>query len=211
MNDKSHWEHIYQTKTPAQVSWFQEHAVLSLQLIQSAQTEKTVHIIDVGGGTSPLVDDLLADGFQNITVLDISRTALDAAQRRLGPHAAGVTWIEADVTRADLPEKAYDVWHDRAVFHFLTKAEDRRRYIEVARRSIKTGGHGIMATFSLDGPAECSGLETMRYDPQSLSRELGDDFQLVQSLPETHHTPFGTVQKFMYFHFRRVAPVIANV
>lgn len=207
MNDKSHWEHIYQTKTAAQVSWFQEHAVLSLQLIQGVQIEKTASLIDVGGGTSPLVDDLLANGFRNITVLDISRTALGAAQRRLGLHAADVTWLEADITRADLPEDAYDVWHDRAVFHFLTKAEDRGRYVGVARRSIKPGGHLILATFSLDGPTECSGLDTMRYDPQSLSRELGHDFQFMQSLPETHHTPFGTVQKFIYCHFRRVASV----
>ncbi len=203
MNDKSHWEHIYQTKTPAQVSWFQEHAALSLQLIQGVKMEKTAHIIDVGGGTSPLVEDLLADGFRNITVLDISRAALDAAQRRLGPRTAGVTWMEADITRADLPKDAYDLWHDRAVFHFLTKAEDRGRYVEVARRSIRMGGHVIMATFSLEGPSECSGLDTMRYDPQSLSRELGHDFQFVQSLPETHHTPFGSVQKFIYCHFRR--------
>ncbi len=203
MNNKFHWEDLYQTKGPGQVSWYQEHAQLSLQLIQRTQVKKSANIIDVGGGASILVDDLLADGFQNVTVLDISQTALRAAQDRLGVLAAHVTWMEADITRAVLPRQTYEVWHDRAVFHFLTKAEDRLVYVKVLKDSLKIGGYVIMATFALDGPRECSGLDTMQYDARSLSQELGEDFHLVQSLPETHHTPFGTEQKFIYCCFRK--------
>ncbi len=203
MDARSHWDGIYRTKAPGQVSWFQERAELSLRLIRGAHVPKSARIIDVGGGSSPLVDDLLADGYRHITVLDISRTALEAVKGRLGPRAAGVTWMEADITRADLASNAYDLWHDRAVFHFLVEADDRRRYVESARRAIKPGGHLIMATFALDGPSECSGLNTMRFDAQSLAREFGDRFQIIESLIETHHTPFGTDQKFVYCHLRR--------
>ncbi len=203
MDARSHWDGIYRTKAPGEVSWFQERAELSLQFIREAQLPKSARIIDVGGGSSPLVDDLLKDGFQHITVLDVSRTALEAVKARLGPGAAGVTWMEADITRADLASNAYDLWHDRAVFHFLVDADSRRRYVETARRAVKPGGHLIMATFALDGPNECSGLNTMRYDAQGLAREFGGGFQLVESRAETHRTPFGTEQKFVYCHLRR--------
>src|SRR5574342_629705 len=137
MDAKSHWEHIYETKAPTQVSWYQEHARLSLQFIQNTGVQKTDHIIDIGGGASTLVDDLLVAGFQHISVLDVSGTALQLARQRLGERAAEVNWIEADISQADLPEQAYDLWHDRAVFHFLTEADDRQRYVESVRHSVR--------------------------------------------------------------------------
>jgi ubiquinone/menaquinone biosynthesis C-methylase UbiE len=203
MNMKTHWEHIYETKAPNQVSWYQEHAQFSLQYIQNTGIRKTDHIIDVGGGASTLVDDLIADGFQHITVLDVSGTALQVARKRLGTKAIEVKWIEADITQADLPHQAYDLWHDRAVFHFLTQADDRQRYIEVVRHSVRKGGHVIVATFAPDGPERCSGLEVVRYSPESLHSEFGDGFEVVDTTRETHHTPFGTDQKFIYCYCRK--------
>lgn len=203
MNAKVHWEHIYETKSPTQVSWYQEHAQLSLQFIQKTGVGKTDHIIDVGGGASTLVDDLLTSGFQHITVLDISATALKQARERLGAHAADVGWIEADITRVDLPHQAYDVWHDRAVFHFLTLAVDRQKYIATVRQAVRTGGHVIIATFAPEGPERCSGLDVLRYSSENLQSEFGKDFGLVDSARETHHTPFGTEQKFIYCYCRK--------
>jgi|ERR1051325_4846240 ubiquinone/menaquinone biosynthesis C-methylase UbiE len=203
MNTKTHWEHIYETKTPTQVSWYQEHARFSLQYIRKTGIQKTDAIIDVGGGTSILVDDLLADGYQDISILDVSAVALQLARARLGTRAAEVNWIEADITQADLPEQAYDLWHDRAVFHFLTQATDRRRYIDTLRRAVRVGGHIILATFAPDGPERCSGLDVVRYSPESLHREFGGEFEVVDSTRETHHTPFGTEQKFIYCYCRR--------
>lgn len=170
MNAKAHWEHVYAHKAPTQVSWYQEHAQLSLDLIHRAGVQKDDPIIDVGGGASTLVDDLLAAGFQRITVLDIAAKALEFAQERLGPRAAQVTWIEADVTQAALPAQAYFLWHDRAVFHFLTQPADRQRYIESACRAVRSGGSLILATFAQDGPERCSGLEVMRYSAERLQQ-----------------------------------------
>ena len=203
MNKKTHWEHIYETKSPTQVSWYQEHAKFSLEYIKRTGIRKTDRIIDVGGGTSTLVDDLVVDGFQHISILDVSGAALQIARQRLGRRAAHVNWIEADITQADLPEQAYDLWHDRAVFHFLTQPEDRKRYVDAVRRAVRTRGHIIVATFAPDGPDHCSGLEVMRYNPESLHSEFGDEFDLVDSTNETHHTPFGTEQKFIYCYCRR--------
>lgn len=203
METKTHWESIYETNAPTRVSWYQEHARLSQHFIQHIGIEQTGHIIDVGGGTSTLVDDLLADGFTHITVLDISATALRAAQQRLGVRAAQVTWIEADITQAPLASQFYDVWHDRAVFHFLTQSDDRQRYVQAVRHAVKSGGHVIVATFALDGPPQCSGLNVMRYSPDSLQHEFGGDFQLMDSTRETHLTPFGAEQKFIYCYCRR--------
>jgi ubiquinone/menaquinone biosynthesis C-methylase UbiE len=203
MNKKSHWEHIYETKAPTQVSWYQEHSQYSLRFIQNTGIPKAGHILDVGGGASSLVDDLLAAGFQQISVLDVSAAALQLARQRLGVRAANVNWIEADITRVDLPDQTYDVWHDRAVFHFLTQAADRQRYIETVQRSVRKGGHVIVATFAPDGPERCSGLEVMRYSPESLHGEFGNGFELVDSTYETHHTPFGTEQKFIYCYCRK--------
>jgi 2-polyprenyl-3-methyl-5-hydroxy-6-metoxy-1,4-benzoquinol methylase len=202
MNAKMHWEHIYETKAPTQVSWYQEHARFSLQYIRKTGIQKTDAIIDVGGGASTLVDDLVADGYQQISVLDVSATALQLARQRLGTLAVGVNWIQADITQADLPEHAYDLWHDRAVFHFLTQAIDRQRYIDTVRHAVRVGGHIILATFAPDGPEHCSGLDVVRYSPESLHHEFGSDFEVVDSTRETHHTPFGTEQKFIYCYCR---------
>ena len=202
MNMKTHWEHIYEKKGPTNVSWYQEHAQFSLQYIRNTGIQKTDHIIDVGGGASTLVDDLIADGFESISVLDISGAALQLARQRLGSRAAKINWIKADITQANLPHQAYDVWHDRAVFHFLIQPADRQRYIETVRQAVRLGGHVIVATFATDGPDHCSGLEVMRYNPESLHREFGDGFDLVDSTRETHQTPFGTEQKFIYCYCR---------
>ena len=165
MNIKTHWENIHQTKAPTQVSWYQEHSLLSLQFIAHTGIDKAGQIIDVGGGISTLVDDLLINGYKNISILDISAVSLQTAQQRLGSQAKEVTWIEADVTQAQLPYQFYDVWHDRAVFHFLRQAEDRQQYVRTVRHSVKQGGHVIVATFAPDGPGHCSGLEVVRYSP----------------------------------------------
>ena len=203
MSAKTHWEHIYETKAPTQVSWYQEHAQYSLQFIQNTGIKKSDHIIDIGGGASTLVDDLIGAGFQHISVLDISAAALQLARQRLGIYAADVEWIEADITRVDLPVNTYDLWHDRAVFHFLTQAADRQRYISTVRSAVRKGGHVIIATFASDGPDHCSGLEVMRYSPESLHDEFGAGFELKDSSRETHHTPFGTEQKFVYCYCRK--------
>src|ERR1044071_797779 len=203
MDIKTHWEHIYETKASTQVSWYQEHAQLSLQFIQKTGISKNAYIIDIGGGASPLVDDLIAASFQHISVLDISATALQLARQRLGRRAAEVNWIEADVTQANLPPLAYDVWHDRAVFHFLTEEADRQQYINTVRQTVRTGGHVIVATFAPDGPDHCSGLEVVRYSPDSLHDEFGEGFELKDSRRETHQTPFGTEQKFIYCYCRK--------
>ena len=203
MTTKTHWEHIYETKAPTRVSWYQEHAELSLQFIQNTGIKKSDHLIDIGGGASTLVDDLIGAGFQHISVLDISAAALQLARQRLGIHAADVEWIEADITRVDLPVNTYDLWHDRAVFHFLTQAADRQRYISTVRSAVRKGGHVILATFATDGPDHCSGLEVVRYSPDSLHHEFGEGFELKDSRRETHHTPFGTEQKFIYCYCRK--------
>jgi SAM-dependent methyltransferase len=203
MERKSHWENIYTTKDSKQVSWYQPHLQLSLQLIERTGVDKTAQIIDVGSGSSTLVDDLLQHGYHNVTVLDISAAAMDVARQRLGTRADEVTWLEADITLASLPERHYDVWHDRAVFHFLTRAEDRQKYVDVVRRSVKPGGHVIIATFATDGPEQCSGLNVMRYDPDGLHGEFGAEFTLIESVREDHQTPFGTQQKFVYCYCKK--------
>lgn len=204
MENKTHWEHIYHTKLATQVSWYQLHPRLSLHYIQNTGIGKYRHIIDVGGGASTLVDHLLEDGFQHITVLDISAEALEITQQRLGRRAESVTWLEADITQTTLPHHEYDIWHDRAVFHFLTDQHDRERYISTVKEAVKPGGHIILATFASDGPEQCSGLEVARYDPQSLHNEFGTDFQLLDSTREEHQTPFGTEQKFIYCYCRKL-------
>jgi 2-polyprenyl-3-methyl-5-hydroxy-6-metoxy-1,4-benzoquinol methylase len=203
MSLKTHWEHIYQTKAPTQVSWYQEHSLQSLQLIAHTGIPKAGYIIDVGGGSSILVEDLLSSGYQNITVLDISAAALETVQRRLGARANEVTWLEADILQTSLSPHKYDLWHDRAVFHFLTHSEDRKRYVENVKESVKPGGHVIVATFASDGPERCSGLPVVRYEPEILHHEFGDAFTLLESTKEVHQTPFGTEQKFIYCYCRK--------
>jgi 2-polyprenyl-3-methyl-5-hydroxy-6-metoxy-1,4-benzoquinol methylase len=203
MNTKTHWENIHQTKTSTQVSWYQEHSRLSMQYISQTGVDKTDQIIDIGGGISTLVDDLLAGGYQHIHVLDISAAALQTSQQRLGSRAKKVNWIVADITQTQLPYQLYDVWHDRAVFHFLTNPQDRQRYVHAVKDAVKPGGHVIVATFASDGPERCSGLEVARYDPESLHSEFGTDFELLDSTREEHQTPFGTEQKFIYCYCRK--------
>lgn len=199
---KSHWENIYTVKAPMEVSWYQPHPNTSVDLITS-RLEKTAQIIDVGGGASTLVDDLLSQGFRDITVLDIASAALEKSKMRLCERAASVTWLEADITHTSLPPSHYDLWHDRAVFHFLTDKQDRLSYIRAADESLKPGGYLIVATFAPDGPQKCSGLDTVRYSPDKLQSEFGDNFQLVESVSEAHQTPFGTEQKFIYCLFQK--------
>ena len=202
MDWKTHWETIYRQKRPEEVSWYQPHLETSLRLLENAGLNPESRIIDVGGGASTLADDLLEKGIKEITVLDISGQALAASKERLGERADRVEWIEADITQADLPAGRYDLWHDRAVFHFLTRTEDRRRYIDVMRRALKAGGQAVLATFSLQGPPRCSGLEVIRYSPETLQAELGGAFRLVEALEEEHQTPFHTIQKFSYARFQ---------
>lgn len=204
MNKKAHWEIVYETKSDQQVSWYREHLDNSLRMILNTKVGKDAAIIDVGGGSSTLAGDLLDRGFTDVAVLDISAAALERNKDRMGNRAVQIEWIEADVTSVLLPENHYDVWHDRAVFHFLTDAQDRRRYVELVMRSLKPGGHIIVASFGLNGPDKCSGLDVVRYSPEAMRDEFGGDFKLVKSLNETHETPFGTKQEFVYCYCRKL-------
>lgn len=198
MSRQDHWEKVYGSKPPDQVSWFRPHLEMSLSLIERAAADRSAAIIDVGGGASTLVDDLLTRAYTNITVLDISRAAIEIARRRLGEAAQSVKWLCGDVTSEEFAEHAYQVWHDRAVFHFLTRAEDRVAYVRNVARAVKPGGHLIVSTFGPEGPAKCSGLEVMRYDADSLHEQFGRRFRLRESCKELHQTPFGTTQEFLY-------------
>jgi 2-polyprenyl-3-methyl-5-hydroxy-6-metoxy-1,4-benzoquinol methylase len=197
---QEHWEKIYSTKAPDQVSWFRPHLETSLALIERTAHNRSA-IIDVGGGASTLIDDLIQRGYRNLTVLDISQAALAVAESRLGKAASLVRWIRADVTRVDLPKGSFDVWHDRAVFHFLMAVEDRAAYIRTLTSSIKPGAQVLISTFGPEGPIKCSGLDVRRYDADSLQNELGAQFYLIESSTEFHTTPFGTTQQFLYCHF----------
>jgi SAM-dependent methyltransferase len=201
-DNKQHWETVYSSKPSDAVSWYQPHADRSLQLIQATGLGPQTKVIDVGGGASTLVDDLLLHGYQDVSVMDLSASALAVARARQAPMEARVQWLVADVTTAELPAHAFDVWHDRAVFHFLTRAEDRRAYVAQVLRSVKPGGHVIVATFADDGPLQCSGLPVMRYAPEGLHAEFGEPFTLVAHQREAHTTPFGTVQQFVYCYCR---------
>ncbi|HEY2897044.1 MAG TPA: class I SAM-dependent methyltransferase [Gemmatimonadaceae bacterium] len=196
---KAHWEAVYGSRSPTELSWYQPQPTRSLELLEQLGLTSSSAIIDVGGGTSTLVDALLDRGVARIAVLDISRAALEHSKARLGARAASVEWIEADITRVDLGANAtYDVWHDRAVFHFLTHRDDRRRYVAAARRAIRPGGVALIATFSLQGPTRCSGLDVVRYDSELLARELGNGFSVERSVDDLHHTPSGAAQAFTY-------------
>lgn len=198
MTGKTHWEHVYQTKAVDQVSWYRPHLDTSLKLIEGASPERSSAIIDVGGGEATLVDDLIAHGYADVTVLDISTTAIDVAKTRLGAAAASVHWLAGDITDVELAPARYDLWHDRAVFHFLTNADDRAAYVRQVARSVKHGGHVIVATFGPEGPEKCSGLDVVRYDAGSLHHEFGPKFRLLDSVTELHETPWGAPQQFMY-------------
>jgi 2-polyprenyl-3-methyl-5-hydroxy-6-metoxy-1,4-benzoquinol methylase len=199
MDAQQHWEKVYHTKAPNRVSWFRPHLETSLALIErAAQGDLSASIIDVGGGASTLVDDLVARGYRNMTVLDISQAAVDAAQTRLGKATESVRWLRADVLQTSLPEHSFDVWHDRAVFHFLITPDERRAYVRNVALAVKPGGHVIVSTFGPKGPAKCSGLDVVRYDAEALHAEFGTGFRLVESSQEWHVTPFGSRQQFLY-------------
>lgn len=202
MSNKEHWEGVYGRKGADEVSWFRPHLERSLRFIEDASVSRDGAIIDVGGGASTLVDDLLARGYSNVSVLDISSAAIDVARARLGARASLVTWLVGDVTTIDLPSNAYDFWHDRAVFHFLRDEEQRRRYVDVVRRSLKPDGHIVVATFGPEGPERCSGLDVVRYTSDGLHAEFGGEFTRVASETEVHTTPWGSEQQFVYCYCR---------
>jgi 2-polyprenyl-3-methyl-5-hydroxy-6-metoxy-1,4-benzoquinol methylase len=199
---KDHWEHLYAAKGPAEVNWHHVHPQHSLSLIADTGIGTAASIIDIGGGASTLVDHLLQAGYCDITVLDIARTAIQRAQLRLGDRSQQVTWIEGDVTDCS-PARKFDIWHDRAVFHFLTNELDRNSYLEALHHSLKPGGQAIIATFSDSGPSRCSGLDIMRYSPETLSQALGpQSLHLVETLTEEHRTTNGGLQQFVYCRFQ---------
>lgn len=203
MKDMSpHWDGVYTTKAPNGVSWYRPHLDRSLELIQIASPDHESSIIDVGGGESTLVDDLLALGYQNLTLLDISKTALAVTKERLGADAQRIRWLCADVTQGPMIGHSYDLWHDRAVFHFLLAPEERSAYVQTVANALKPGGHIIVSTFGPQGPTKCSGLNVIRYDANSLHGEFGNRFQLIESSEELHETPFGTTQQFLYCYCR---------
>jgi 2-polyprenyl-3-methyl-5-hydroxy-6-metoxy-1,4-benzoquinol methylase len=199
---KAHWENVYSTKGEREVSWFQEDPAPSLELIALAGLSADASIIDIGGGASRLVDSLLAQKFAQLTVLDLSKAALDAARERLGDAGAGVEWKVSDVASWE-PSKTYDLWHDRAAFHFLTDQADQSAYVDRLKKAIRPGGYVIIGTFALDGPERCSGLPIVRYDAASLSTVLGTKFKLIDARRHDHVTPWGVKQRFQFSTFRR--------
>lgn len=204
MDSKAHWEAMYRQRAPTEVSWYQAHPELSLALIEATGVGRDAAIIDVGAGASLLIDKLLEAGFTRLTALDISATALQRATERLGERARLVTWVEGDVT-AMPPLGPFDVWHDRAVFHFLIESDQRRRYLQAVERQLAAGGQLIIATFALNGPPQCSGLPVQRYSPETLRREVGGRFELVEVREEAHRTPRHAIQQFLYARFQRTA------
>jgi len=201
-SDKKHWEQVYGTKAADSVSWYRPHLERSLDFLQGAGLPLTAPIIDVGGGASTFVDDLLTLGYSDVTVLDLSEAALATARARLGDRASSVRWICADVTQADLPARTYAFWHDRAVFHFLTDPAARAEYVDTVRRSVRPGGHVVVATFGPHGPEKCSGLDVLRYTPDEIHAEFGDAFNKVADAVELHNTPWGSEQEFVYCYCR---------
>ena len=203
MTTKPHWENVYETKSAHEVSWYRPRLDVSLQLIDSVLTDPSSAIIDIGGGESTLVDDLIRSGRSDVTVLDISQAALDATKARLGASADSVSWISADITTVDLGFGRYGLWHDRAVFHFLTRPEDRDAYIQRVRQAVKPQGYIVVATFGPDGPLKCSGLDIVRYDSNSLVVAFGDGFDLLDTTTEIHKTPWDSEQEFVYCLMRK--------
>lgn len=202
MSGFEHWEGVYTRKKVDQVSWFRPHLDQSLAHLERAALPKHASIIDVGGGASTLVDDLLDRGYANLTVVDLSARALELSRQRLGPRAADVQWLVGDVTQLELPAQAFDFWHDRAVFHFLTSPESRALYVAAVKRSVAPGGHVVIATFGPEGPEKCSGLEVVRFTPEAIHAEFGPDFTKVGEDRELHGTPWGSDQEFVYCYCR---------
>jgi trans-aconitate methyltransferase len=198
---QAHWEGVYTTKRENEVSWFQDNPAPSLELIAAVGATPATAIIDIGSGASRLVDGLLAKGFRALAVLDLSGAALKAAKSRLGAQAEKVNWIVADATLWE-PTEVYDIWHDRAAFHFLTEENDRVAYVERMKKALRAGGHAIVATFAPDGPERCSGLRVMRYDAETLGQTLGQEFDLIETRRHSHTTPWGSTQSFQFSVFR---------
>jgi 2-polyprenyl-3-methyl-5-hydroxy-6-metoxy-1,4-benzoquinol methylase len=198
MTPRKYWEDVYRRKAASEVSWYQPEAKVSLDLIRRVAPDLDSSLIDVGGGASTLVDGLVASGYQRVTVLDIASAPLEIAQQRIRERASEVTWVQSDVLTATLPTDSFDLWHDRAVFHFLTDPDDRLSYVRQVRNTVKPGGHVIVASFAPDGPLRCSGLNVMRYSPATMHDEFGHGFQLLDSVGENHLTPSGMTQAFVY-------------
>ncbi len=194
---EEHWERVYASKLPEEMSWYQATPTTSLALVEASGVGPDAGILDIGGGSSRFVDGLMGRGFEDVTVLDVSQASLVRAAERLGQEAEAVEWVVADITDFE-PRRLWSVWHDRAVFHFLTAAEDREAYGRTLRRCLVPGGWAVIATFASDGPDRCSGLEVRRYSPESLADALGEDFELVTGLSEEHVTPSGARQAFSY-------------
>ncbi len=201
---KKHWENIYQTKNFTEVSWYQERPEISLGFLNEFKIEKTANIIDIGGGDSYFVDNLLDLGYENITVLDISEAALKKAQQRLGEKAKKVKWIEADITTFE-PTEQYDFWHDRAVFHFLTQENEIINYLKSTQKGIKPAGVLILGTFSEQGPTKCSGIEIKQYSENSMTERLKTFFDKIKCITVDHITPFSTIQNFIFCSFKKIA------
>jgi ubiquinone/menaquinone biosynthesis C-methylase UbiE len=203
---EAHWDAVYRDKQTTDLSWFQEHPAISLELIMAAAPDRDARIVDVGGGDSLLVDHLLQRGYGRVTVLDISHSAIERAQARLGDDAGRVRWIVRDVL-AEEASGVYDVWHDRALFHFLLEPAHRQQYVAAVRRTVVAEGAVLVATFAPDGPGRCSGLEVLRYDEPQLAAELGEEFEIRETRREEHYTPQGVAQRFAYVSLRRIAAV----
>jgi SAM-dependent methyltransferase len=203
MDMQQHWSEVYQAKTPDNVSWYQERPELSLSLIEKTGLSKSARIIDVGAGASTLADYLLSLDYRELSLLDISPESLDISKKRLGEKANEIKWLVGNITTVTLPKAAYDIWHDRAVFHFLIEESQRLAYLQQVKQSLAAKGHLIMATFASDGPEQCSGLNVMRYDTDTLRNFFGADFALLSSNYESHITPWASEQKFLYCHFQR--------
>jgi 2-polyprenyl-3-methyl-5-hydroxy-6-metoxy-1,4-benzoquinol methylase len=200
---QAHWDQVYTTKAEDEVSWFQVRPTISMELIHATGVGRDAAIIDIGGGESRLVDTLVDEGYSDVSVLDLSEQALSATKARLGQRAPQVGWIVADVT-AWRPDREYDLWHDRAAFHFLTEPTDRAAYRDRLLKALRPRGHVIISTFALDGPERCSGLPVVRYDAAALTDALGPSFRLIDTRNHEHHTPMGRVQKFQFSWFRHV-------
>jgi SAM-dependent methyltransferase len=203
MSQKKHWEQVYSSKQTEKLGWYEPHLQISLNWIKKLGLTVDAQIIDVGGGASTLVDDLLDAGYRTITVLDISEKALSSIKARLGKKAELVTWLDGDITSVDLPTHCFELWHDRAVFHFLTVQEQQRKYRNNLIEALKPGGHLIIGTFAPEAPSMCSGLPVQRYSPEQLENVLGGDFKLMRHHKELHITPGGVEQMYLYCHFQR--------
>ena len=203
-NRQSHWENVYASKAETEVSWFEETPALSLELMELVGATPGSAIIDIGGGAARLVDAFVTHGFTDLTVLDLSAAALAASRKRLGAQSDQVTWIVADITKWE-PTRTFDLWHDRAAFHFLTDRADQTAYVARLQRALRQGGHAIIGTFAPDGPEKCSGLPIARHDATSLQEVLGPGFSLVDTRRHNHNTPSGATQRFQFSTFRRIA------